>query len=200
MIYKGREVVAYRLEEFPIHVIIDVLQNDSDCPRKLSRDERLLCPLDCQNTFLSFKYDAMERKIIGEGALAVNSISVDSDALKEVGVTYEECKKLAEKGAPEVGYVKDGSTTSLLYKGIVVAQHAECVFHAADKIEHLDTASAEYADLVRKDPEKVLEACGIKINGDGNVTLMVTSSEDNVKSLQDMENPNREPGLPLGPG
>lgn len=65
----GRKIEVYLMRANPLAVFIDVMQKEGDCPKGYDLKKRLSCPHDCQNTYLNFAFDIVNKEIIGEGAL-----------------------------------------------------------------------------------------------------------------------------------
>lgn len=66
----GRRVVAYVPTEKTNMVVIDVRQQEGDCPNRFIREARMVCENDCADTFATVSYSAVTGKIGLNGFLA----------------------------------------------------------------------------------------------------------------------------------
>jgi hypothetical protein len=190
MEYNGRQIKAYRIEEYPPFVVIEVVQKESDCPFGLPQEKRRkeYCPLDCGNTLLSLLYDIDERKIKRVGTLSDKTTNWFVEKLQEIRITPEEIIDIIDSKSDKVSFEKGNpGTENILYEGITIGRKTICGFEFGDWIDSNDSEVQLYLNLIAKDPEYIMLQCGINILRDGNLTIMTTRSyKENVRSAKDL--------------
>lgn len=189
MEYNGRKIKAYKIEEYPHSVVIDVVQKESDCPLGVPQERRRkeYCGLDCGNTFVSVFYNADKRKISRVGALNDKKISFFVEKLRELNITPEGLRDIYGGKSDKVSFEKgELGTENILYEGITIGRKTICGFGFADWIYSRDPEIQCYLDLISKNPEYIMSQCGVSIFRNGNLTLVTTISRKNVRSIIDI--------------
>ena len=183
MLHKGREIVAYRLRGLPLHIYIDVLQKDGDCIKEFGYEQRMSCPIDCQNTMASVVYNTEKGSIEIEGALFRKKYYFDTKKLEKNWLSRDDVKFLLMKNSSEIKFMPVGfGSFEIIYKNEPIGKYAECEFTVADNIESNDKEIMDYLEFLRGNPLKIMKECGINIYKKDNLTIITTSSEKNVKS------------------
>ena len=190
MEYNGRKIKAYRIEEYPRIVVIEVVQKESDCPMGLPQEKRRkeYCGLDCGNTLVSVSYDIHERRITRVGALTPKTTGFFADQLNQLNITEEELKDILEEKSEKISIEKgEPGKENILYEGKLIGRRHICGFELADWIDSTNPETRLYFDLIAKDPEYIMSQCGINIFRGGNAILVTTkSSKENVRSVRDL--------------
>ena len=177
-IYFGREVKALIPRGAPV-VQIDVMQKDGDCPKEYSRAERMNCINDCQDTFATFMYSILEKKIVGMGALARMNPSFHADIMKKHNLTYEQASALVKSRGEGLRYEQFPAKINVYYKGDLLVSVAKCEFQVGDIIWFHEPELKQYFDLILGDPIKIMEECGVRFVRKENLEMIVYDSEEN---------------------
>ncbi len=182
--YNGRKIDVYRFRENPLNIYIDVMQKEGDCPKGYSRDKRLSCPLDCQDTFLTFVYGVMERKIVTEGALMNKGEWVyNRDAMLKHGFDPRtmRAEDFVKANFDGIVFVKNDIGESLVFEGDGLCFKPVCGFQVMDFYNCPDPEVREYQELIRRMPIEVMKKGGIEFHGtDG--SIITFGSQENVRS------------------
>ncbi len=181
MEYMGRKIKAYRLENTTF-IVIDVLQKEGDCPNNFDEKHRYTCSLDCGNSFMIFSYDFMNDVIEGEGALNKCTWSYDLEKLVKFGFNpkIKELDAFLKDLGADISCCKSDLVEQQFYKRELIGSKPICEFSNAERIITADPEIIQYQDLIRKNPVKVMEKCGIRFYKKGNLTIVTTSSEENI--------------------
>jgi len=189
----GREVKAYQLREKPNVLLVDVLQNERDCPRKLPVQARYVCPLDCGNSFVNVFYDYIDEKVLGTSALIKADSCVNyASTLVEFGLPTQGPVSIfldilrtiqpEEFTVRETPYGED-----LFYKGHRVSSKGPCRY-LAEPGRVLDTDHPElsqYFDHIVNNIWDVLEKCGVSVVEEGGDKKLVIPPES-IKSAHEL--------------
>jgi len=183
VMYFGREVKAVIPRSAPMMVMIDVMQKETDCPYSFPLEERMKCPCDCQNTFLSFVYSIIEKRIIGMGALSSNVDSYIGTTMKKHGISTEEAQRIVREGGEKVTFKREFGKKDVFFKGDLLMQRAICQFNTADLIVPTGHEAKQYFDLITSDPLKIMKECGVELKGEGGLELVVYRDSRNRVDL-----------------
>lgn len=151
---------------------IDVWQKESDCAKKFSLEKRMTCQSDCQNTYLTFVYDLVSDRIVAEGALC-NKGSIDGDLCTELEIDPELVRVMVKNKDPSISVQDLGSKKVITYNNNPIGYDNGCCFQVANKIFSTEPEMEEIQQLIRKDPRKVIEMCGLKIIDSKNIEQVI---------------------------
>ena len=160
MTYKifGREVIGYRMKEAPDIICIDVMQKEGDCILGLTPNERLNCPMDCGNTFVMVNYHDVNKEIVQESALLVNTATYLQKELDKHGLEYENIKELVTKEPENFSLVPSETIFSkdLLYKGNLIGHIYVCQFMGGEGLIEGRPGTQECLQYIRDNIEEII--------------------------------------------
>jgi hypothetical protein len=183
MEHNGRAIEVYRNRAVPLLVTIDVMQKEGDCPKKYTIDERLKCPLDCQNTFLTFGYEVIQGKIILEGALLNKNVwHYNIDEMVSLGYKPKEQKfeEFIKENFADAELRKNDGNESLFLKGKQICFKPICRFEVLENLLTNDPEIRAYQDLIRNFPKEVMRKGGIEFHGP-NDCIITYKFKENVR-------------------
>ena len=159
----GRDIIV-DTKDFPV-INIDVMLKPGECPKNLSPDNmgRESCPGDCQNTYLSFMYDAKQERIILEGALVKNGTNLLLDGIAKTGLDHTVAIEMIETKHKDLTYVKEGIEELIIYKGEAIGTKISCGYEVYERIFSTNNEQMDFQAEVRSDPKGFMEKCGIKL-------------------------------------
>ena len=190
----GRSIQAYCLQEKPFLVVIDILQKDGDCPHNLAREQRRTCPLDCQDRYMMFVYDSLEGRIVREAMLYVDTIRLHGSALRKHNIDPDDFNTFFMRHKAEVSYTRHPTKSDINYGGDKIGELTPCKFLFGEEIAPSCEEQRICANLVRDNPKKVIEECGIKIGEIRPknlpdaipVSVLALRSPENIRSIKDL--------------
>ena len=163
--YLGRRIEANIVKTEVPSIIIDVYQKEGDCPKRYNLEQRMKCEKDCQNTFMSLFFDIFEKRINGMAMLSRNVPAYLMKNMEKLGIMPQDLEQLCKANPQAFEMIENDGSKIISYKGLNIVEVHDCNFLWADEIITKDPQFKPYLDLILKDPEEILEKCGITFKG-----------------------------------
>jgi len=171
----GRRVVGYAIATEPMHLVIDIMQNEADCPRKIPLMLRNTgCDWDCGKSFALVHYDATKREIVARGVWLTQAQIVERSKTSEIPLFDLSAQSTLryDNGVLTIAHARKRTMFPPGCSTLLAAPRGRIGIEEVDK----------FFDYIASHTEDVLAECGITITGRGRKTHVRVRDESCIRT------------------